>query len=645
MGGAGADFTDEALVAATRAGDDGAFERLYRRYQRRIAAYVHGMVNDHGRAEDITQDVFMSALRRMRETDRPIIFKPWVYEIAKNACIDAFRRSRRAEEVSYDAEDGLAGADYGRLVSRSPSPDAAVDTRMSLDHLRGAFGGLSELHHDILVMRELEGLSYRDIGERLGMSRPAVESTLFRARRRLTEEYEELTSGERCRRIQGLIADGGRRLGVRDERKMARHVSYCQPCRRAAFAAGFDLAALAASKSLGSKVAALLPLPAFVKRRWLGLGNDGGAGPDGGGSSALGSLSANMAQYAEPLSGGWSKATAVALTVAVAGAGVATTKAGPTPAPKVTPAPAAVSGAPVAPAAAAAKAAHARAGASATSTGRSAADPRSATAGGSSRASDRRGAARRDGSSGGGAGGGAAGSSAAGSGSGHATSPAAGGGGAGRGSAPSTARTGAGSGGSGSVVGDTVKKLAPRPSGSAGGSAPSVTAPKVGAPKAPAVSTGSNAVDTVTNTAGNTVNRTTDTATGVVNKATETATGVVNKTAGTATGVVDGATGAVTGAVKQAPPAAAGAVTQATGAASGAASQATGAVTGAADAATGAATGAAGPAAGAVNQVTGAVRQATGAATQAPAPAADPVRTATGAARTAAGAATTAAGA
>ena len=52
------------------------------------------MVHDHGRAEDITQEVFMSALRRMRETDRPIAFKPWIYEIAKNACIDAFRRSQ-----------------------------------------------------------------------------------------------------------------------------------------------------------------------------------------------------------------------------------------------------------------------------------------------------------------------------------------------------------------------------------------------------------------------------------------------------------------------------------------------------------------------------------------------------------------------
>src|SRR4051794_23533552 len=256
------------------------------------------MVHDHGRAEDITQEVFMSALRRMRETDRPIIFKPWVYEIAKNACIDAFRRSKRAEEISYDAEEGLGGSDHGRLVSSSPTPDAAVDTRMSLDNLRGAFGGLSETHHDILVMRELEGLSYREIGQRLGMSRPSVESTLFRARRRLTEEYEELTSGERCRRVQDLIADaGGRRMGVRDERKLARHVSYCQPCRRAAYSAGFDVAALAAKKSLREKVAALLPLPAFLKRRWLGGGGRGppaGAargfprGPVGGGGGAGG---------------------------------------------------------------------------------------------------------------------------------------------------------------------------------------------------------------------------------------------------------------------------------------------------------------------------------------------------------------------
>src|SRR6201991_180227 len=119
------DVTDTDLVQAVRAGDDHAFERLYHRYHRRISAYIFGMVHDHGRAEDLTQEVFVSALRRMRQTDRPIAFKPWIYEIAKNACIDAFRRTRRTEEVSIDAEDGtgLSGADHGKLHPRGMTPD------------------------------------------------------------------------------------------------------------------------------------------------------------------------------------------------------------------------------------------------------------------------------------------------------------------------------------------------------------------------------------------------------------------------------------------------------------------------------------------------------------------------------------------
>ena len=110
------DVDEDRLVAAVRRGDDRAFEALYSRYQRRIHAYVVGMVKDHGRAEDVTQEVFVSALRRMRATERPIAFKPWIYEIAKNACIDQYRRSRRTEEVSLEADEGLAPADYGKLV-------------------------------------------------------------------------------------------------------------------------------------------------------------------------------------------------------------------------------------------------------------------------------------------------------------------------------------------------------------------------------------------------------------------------------------------------------------------------------------------------------------------------------------------------
>jgi RNA polymerase sigma factor (sigma-70 family) len=308
---------DATLVAAVRRGDDRAFEQLYSRYQRRISSYVYGMVKDHGRAEDITQEVFISALRRMRETDRAIAFKPWIYEIAKNACIDQFRRSRRAEEVSMDAGEGLGQADHGRLAAAEPTPDDAVDAKQQLDHLCGAFGGLSDSHHEILVLREFEGLSYREIGDRMGLSRPGVESTLFRARKRLTEEYDELVSGQRCTRIQSIIAAaGGTAPGTRDARRLARHVSHCQPCRRLAMAAGLDITSLPRTpvRRAIERAAGFLPLPAFLRARFF--------------------ASEQMVPVSEPMAAAWSKAVAAgaALLVAGVGAGVAPHGGGKPPA-------------------------------------------------------------------------------------------------------------------------------------------------------------------------------------------------------------------------------------------------------------------------------------------------------------------------
>ena len=312
--------TDHQLVAAVRRGDDWAFERLYDRYQRRVAAYVYGMVLDYGRAEDITQDVFISALRRMRETERPIAFKPWVYEIAKNACIDQFRRSRRGEEVSYDALEDIGAADYGRLASRSAAPEAAVDAKQQLSDLCGAFGGLSEAHHRILVMRELEGLSYREIGERMGMSLASVESTLFRARRRLSEEYEELISGERCRRVQSLMSAGP--VGTRDSRRMARHVSHCQPCRRHAHVLGLD-SALLAPRRRGRAIAGLLPLPLLARlRRGADGGDQVGTSLGAHAQNTAAQWSGALGSISEPVfSGGWGRGMATAASVVVASVG------------------------------------------------------------------------------------------------------------------------------------------------------------------------------------------------------------------------------------------------------------------------------------------------------------------------------------
>jgi RNA polymerase sigma factor (sigma-70 family) len=311
--------SDQRLVAAVRRGDDRAFEVLYERYQRRIHAYVLGMVKDHGRAEDVTQEVFVSALRRMRETEQPLAFKPWLYQIAKNSCIDAFRRSKRTEEVSYDADEGLAPADHSKLVGSGPSPEAAVAAKQELESLCGAFGGLSETHHEILVLRELEGLSYQQIGDRMGMTRPAVESTLFRARRRLTEEYDDIVSGARCLRIQEIIVTAAQtRLGARDTRRLARHLAHCQGCRREALAAGLDrsLFTRPTVRERIAKVAGFLPLPGFLRLR------RGDAEAQLPPTARGGGWSSQLPLLSDHLSSGWGKAAAgAALLVAGVGAG------------------------------------------------------------------------------------------------------------------------------------------------------------------------------------------------------------------------------------------------------------------------------------------------------------------------------------
>ena len=227
-------MTDDKLVAAVCAGDDDAFARLFGRYHERITAYVGRMVGDREHAQELAQEAFVSALHRLRESGEGIAFKPWIYRIAHNAAVDHLRsRARRGVHVEFDTVE-VAGGASEHYASRMHGPEAAVETRQAIEHLQGAFGGLSETHHEILVLRELEGLSYDDIGKRLGMSRSQVESTLFRARRRLETEYEELASGARCDAVQDILERGSATSGIREGRRVAQHLAHCRRCRRQA---------------------------------------------------------------------------------------------------------------------------------------------------------------------------------------------------------------------------------------------------------------------------------------------------------------------------------------------------------------------------------------------------------------------------
>src|SRR2546426_5949677 len=251
MAAAAVEAPDEQLVAAARAGNDAAFEALFRRYRDRITAYVRGIVSDHGRAEDVVQEVFISAHRHLLASEREIAFRPWVYEIAKNACIDHLRRSRRGAEVSIDSDD-FSDRDEGRLSARSGGTDAEVSRRQELDSLKMAFNELPEQQHDILVMRELEGLSYDGISQRMGLTRSAVESMLFRARRRLKDEFEDISTGERCQRTQAALAKlAGGHVGLREERRLSGHLRDCAGCMRDAGEKGLDGLALGGATGRG----------------------------------------------------------------------------------------------------------------------------------------------------------------------------------------------------------------------------------------------------------------------------------------------------------------------------------------------------------------------------------------------------------
>ena len=316
---AATEVADDQLVVAVREGSEEAFEMLYRRYRPRIVAYVRGMVSDHARAEDIAQEAFMSALRGLRSSAQEISFRPWMYEIAKNASIDHLRRTRRGAEVSIDSDD-FSPQEEGRISQSVSGTDAEVARRKELESLQMAFGDLPQSQHQILVMRELEGLSYDRIGSRLGLTRGAVESQLFRARRTLRDGFDDIDTGERCVRMRVTMeatADG-LRTGMRERRRLTMHLRDCADCRRTAVTIGLDDLALAAARDRGHalrRIAGLLPLPGFLRRRM----EDGAA--------ALHSVGPAAADQGVSLA---AKATAVVVAAALAagGAGVATKASG-----------------------------------------------------------------------------------------------------------------------------------------------------------------------------------------------------------------------------------------------------------------------------------------------------------------------------
>ena len=212
----------------------------------------------------------MSALRALRRSDQEIAFRPWIYEIAKNACIDHLRRARRAQEVSIDSDD-FSPHDEGRLSqSRSRGPMRRSHGAHELESLRMAFGDLPKLAAPDPGDERARGALLRQDRQphgphARGGREPAVPRPPPAARRLRRDRHRRALQSMRA--AMEAVADGDGR--ARERRRLSSHLRHCKPCRRAAVAMGLDSLVLGARAGpWAPRSRALLPLPAFLRRGW-----------------------------------------------------------------------------------------------------------------------------------------------------------------------------------------------------------------------------------------------------------------------------------------------------------------------------------------------------------------------------------------
>src|SRR5205809_2523750 len=227
---------------------------MYRKHAGDVYRYALVVLRNQADAEDVTQTTFMNAHRAIERGERPRNPRNWLIAIAHIVCRQRFRQSqRRPAEVELNEE--LAEA-------------VVEEDTISAEDIRRALGHLAFNQRSALVMRELEGRSYQEIAQILGLSVSAVETLIFRARRALREQLEEgITCHEAELAISKQLDD---RLGRKDKGALRAHLRECEDC------AGFarrQRAQRGAIKSL-----AMIPLPSSLASLFGG----GGAAAPGG---------------------------------------------------------------------------------------------------------------------------------------------------------------------------------------------------------------------------------------------------------------------------------------------------------------------------------------------------------------------------
>ncbi len=192
---------DLTLVQRVRTGDQRAFKLLVERYQRKVFSVALGMLKDKEEAKDVAQEAFVKVYKYLDHFKGDASFYTWLYRITVNICIDVIRRkgsARGDEHVEFDeavAHD-TSEANLGALGSRlGTNPQKSALRKELSDKIAAAFQLLPETHRQILLLREIEGMSYEDLARTLDIPKGTVMSRLFHARlkmQKILSEYLEL---------------------------------------------------------------------------------------------------------------------------------------------------------------------------------------------------------------------------------------------------------------------------------------------------------------------------------------------------------------------------------------------------------------------------------------------------------------------
>ncbi|MBZ0118890.1 MAG: RNA polymerase sigma factor [Sandaracinaceae bacterium] len=186
--------SDEELVRRFNEGDATAFETLLLRYQRPLFNFILRSVRRRERADEILQDVFLRVIQRSHEFKGNSKFSTWLYTIARNLCIDDSRKMVFRRHKSLDAPSGR-DEDGPSLLERTAAPVLGADRETIGKDLQERIGvaidALPEDQREVFLMRQVQGMAFKDIAEVVGVPENTVKSRMRYALERLQRALEE----------------------------------------------------------------------------------------------------------------------------------------------------------------------------------------------------------------------------------------------------------------------------------------------------------------------------------------------------------------------------------------------------------------------------------------------------------------------